>query len=176
MEAEIYHENIINVSGGTVIKRKNPIITIGAVITLFFSVLMLSLASLIEEKSTVTMALLTFGAVGTATGLFGAFIGGKNYLFTPTNSIIEKCSVHFSDSDLPKIYSAIKTSKFEEISKLKPVDESGTKIDVWKSIDGKFAAVQLFELKNRKFMPTSPIIYVPLIKISHIADCLLQAA
>ncbi|MEG2760859.1 MAG: hypothetical protein RR921_05945, partial [Mucinivorans sp.] len=140
-------ESIREASANVVCEKKchktlslNLLILIAS-ITLTFS------AGLIIPDATSALYLVTV-TIGVVVAIIFAIklvSGSKKLVYTPTGSLAQEHSVFFKSDELEKLMYAIETSNTQNLKTILSPNNSGVRLDIIDSADGKFAACQIMK-------------------------------
>lgn len=164
-----YQEDIIAVSGGTVIKKRNSRVAIFSFMILLVSVLILLTVIRTGIHTTSGVSALAFGMIGTVISLT-TLLSTNRYYFAPTGSEVDIKRLYFEPKDQHIVNAIIEKGNFEDLDGLGKVKSSPVMVEMWISRDDKFAAVQMFSHRKKKFFAVTPIIYVSSPKVTYVSE------
>lgn len=145
METTQYEPSIMSANEGT-IKRQFSLrqLTFNSAGIILGIAFILSASYGLAEISSLYMLLMTAGWCLVA--LFGVrlFTRAADIVYLPTHSSVKQVSLYFKGGELENIKKAVEKGDIKSLKELSAERNSGIKMDVMYSRDGKFASVQLF--------------------------------
>lgn len=112
-----------------------------------------------QKSSTLSMTLLTVGAILILVSLYRFFWKSAEMVYTLTGSVVSMGS-YYSDTDvLPLLQQLIENKNFDQAARVTFKSSGNGRLDYMISKDGKFAAVQLFRFVPYTYEPVSEIFY-----------------
>ena len=112
-----------------------------------------------HKSSTLSMTLLTVGAILILVSLYRFFWKSAEMVYTPTGSVVSVGS-YYADTDvLPLLQQLIENKNFDSSKRLTFKPSGNGRLDYMVSKDGRFAAVQLFRFVPYTYEPVSEIFY-----------------
>ena len=150
-------EYLNNNSDNNIEKRhKSPLCGI-LVMVCGLAVLVLSLRC--KMSDTLTMTLLTLGAIAALTGMFMAIMAATNgmkYIYVPTGSCLKHYRRYINADDRNMLREMITSGNLSKLSSVRKENSTGTLLQIYVSQDGAYALLQLEEYIPHDFVPITP--------------------
>ncbi len=118
-----------------------------------------SIFQLEDRSSSLSMALMVFGAALLIAGVVRLFWKSKHVVYLPTGSIAKEESLFFDLKDLNKLLEIVKSGSFTTDTVVKGDTSGNIRMDVILTEDTKFAAVQLFQFVPYTYNPVTSVCY-----------------
>ncbi|MBR6496393.1 MAG: hypothetical protein IKT28_04705 [Rikenellaceae bacterium] len=102
---------------------------------------------------------ITMGGVMLAVMAVVKFIGCREYIYSKTNSPLNKHSLHFEISDTTRLRSNLEARNFKAVKEYKSrANSGGARLDVVFSKDGEYAAYRLFVYVPHTYEPVTEVV------------------
>ena len=112
-----------------------------------------------QKSSTLSMTLLTVGAILILVSLYRFFWKSAEMVYTPTGSVVSMGSYYSETDVLPLLQQLIENKNFDQAARVSFKPSGNGRLDYMVSKDGQFAAVQLFRFVPYTYEPVSEIFY-----------------
>ena len=104
---------------------------------------------------------ITMAGVILAVVAVSKFIGCREYIYSKTNSRLEKHSLHFEISDTTRLRTNLETYNFKAVKECQSRSNSGgARLDVVLSKDGEYAAYRLFVYVPHTYEPITEVVEI----------------
>ncbi len=112
-----------------------------------------------DSKSTLSMVYISLGATLIVCSLILFFTKFQQKVYVETGSVIKNKSYPFNRAQLGEMKDSLAGSKFNQAEPLKVMDNGNCRMDILRSADNKFVAVQLFEYIPFVYEAATPVYY-----------------
>ncbi|RGN46699.1 MULTISPECIES: hypothetical protein [unclassified Bacteroides] len=112
-----------------------------------------------DKASSIGMLLLVVGTAALLMGVFRLFWKSKHLVYAPTGSVTKESSLFFDPKYMDKLISLLEEGTFPLESCIKTVGNGNLRLDILRSQDSKFAAVQLFQFVPYTYNPVTKVFY-----------------
>lgn len=138
---------IIETHNESLVKKHDTKRTISSLLILVLGAAMLITAILTMQETTsaIYLTLVTFGVVFILFAVIRILSAGKQVIYKPTGSEVRKHAVYFKSDEVQKLIYSIETANFAILPSILGDNNSGVRLDVYMSRDGKYAACQVFK-------------------------------
>lgn len=121
--------------------------------------LFLSVFSMSDTSSALSMALMVTGAAFLLSGVFRLFWKSREVFYLPTGSVVKGDSYFFSQKDLAALSQIMENRQFDGQTNLFCESSGNVRLDALFTLDHRFAALQLFQFVPYTYTPVTSIVY-----------------
>lgn len=158
MEKKLIEKHLFESSHQDVEQRTNISSAFLAVLLILLSAVSLIVYSQLDRvAAAITLTLLFLAGCFLLIGIYILFWKSKILVYGPTGSKVMKESLFFEIGELNKLEKMIKSGVFTRT--VQSNEKGSVRLDILKSEDGKFVALQLFQFSLYKFTVNTPITY-----------------
>lgn len=112
-----------------------------------------------DSSSTLSMAMLTLGAILIFMAIYRIFWKSTEVVYIPTGSVVSDGSCYMDSCDLSEMNRLMDSKNFSLSTRMTFKQSGNGRLDYLISKDRQFAAVQLFHFVPYTYEPASPIYY-----------------
>ena len=112
-----------------------------------------------DKSSTISMALMVLGTGLFLMGIFRLFWKSKEVVYLPTGSVTKEHCIFFDLKHMDSLTNLVNSGSFSAGTAIKSASSGNIRMDVIRSEDKKFAAVQLFQFVPYNYQPITSVQY-----------------
>lgn len=144
----------------------------GLAISLFIAAIILTVNFHPDSASGVYLGVVTLSILGIIFFIIKIISGSKNMVYTPSGSRIKNYSLFFKNEDYDKLVKSFGSGNINSLYNISSGGNSGLRVDIIVSDDGKFAVCQIFKYIPYNYEPASEIYSIKESDIAMLNECI----
>lgn len=159
-------------SAQNIAKRKSPKSVVTAVILCLLGAALFGFSYTIADHTSSLYMTCSVGGIGLlVVGLLKLAFGGRETVYLPTKSPVRSYAIYFESLASDALVNLIEQGRFDEIRDARRKESGPVRLDVQRSKDGRYVALQVMQYVPYAYETVSGTYCIPEEKAPEVAAC-----